>query len=447
MREYRCGWKSTSTRPSVRLARRGDGRGDLRRMVGVVVDDRDAVVLADELEAPARPRNRARRARRPPRATPASSSAASAEAALRRLCSPGAAAANVTGSSSPPRTTCGTSREPALEQLLDLRADANVAWWSRSTFVTTAICGRSGSIVRSDSSPSTTSQPSPAPALPPSWAPRRRSGTRDRGRAPRGRTRSSRSSSSSRARRRRRSTASARRARRGTPPAAARRRPGRPSRRSPPSRRARPARARSRPARRRAWREVRRLDAVPAPHLGAPRAREERVGREPGAADPDEPEPPTGERLQARSAPRRSRRPRADGPAQHRRAHRREPRRVGEQRVDHGGTRSSSVSGTTTAPPPRSKWRAFLRLVVGGRVRIRDEHGRHAGGRELPDRAARARDGEVGGGERGAELARRRDQHVVVAVHARAQRLVVALAGDVQHRRSRRRRRPRPRAR
>ena len=36
------------------LARRGDGGGDLARMVGVVVDDRDAALLADELEAPAR---------------------------------------------------------------------------------------------------------------------------------------------------------------------------------------------------------------------------------------------------------------------------------------------------------------------------------------------------------------------------------------------------------
>ena len=61
-------------------------------------------------------------------------------------------------------------------------------------------------------------------------------------------------------------------------------------------------------------REVRRVDAVPAADLGAPRARQERVAREAGAADADEPEPPTGERPQARSAPRRSRRPRAASP-------------------------------------------------------------------------------------------------------------------------------------
>ena len=43
-----------------------------------------------------------------------------------------------------------------------------MTWWSSSTFVTTPISGRSSSIVRSDSSPSTTSQPSPVPAFPPS---------------------------------------------------------------------------------------------------------------------------------------------------------------------------------------------------------------------------------------------------------------------------------------
>ena len=43
-----------------------------------------------------------------------------------------------------------------------LRA-ANVEWWSKSTFVSTAICGRRSSIDRSDSSPSATSHPSPAP--------------------------------------------------------------------------------------------------------------------------------------------------------------------------------------------------------------------------------------------------------------------------------------------
>ena len=55
------------------------------------------------------------------------------------------------------------------------------------------------------------------------------------------------------------------------------------------------------------------------------------------------------------------------------------------------------------------------------------------GGGELPDRAARARDDEVGRAERRAELVGERHEPVVVAPHATAQRLVVALAAQVQH--------------
>ena len=59
-------------------------------------------------------------------------------------------------------------------------------------------------------------------------------------------------------------------------------------------------------------REVRRLDAVPAADLGAPRARELRVRREARAADADEPEPPAVERGKRDQLLRRSGRPRAD---------------------------------------------------------------------------------------------------------------------------------------
>ena len=100
------------------------------------------------------------------------------------------------------------------------------------------------------------------------------------------------------------------------------------------------------------------------------------------------------------------------------------------------GTRPSSGSGTTTAPPPRSKWRAFRvwwsEVACGYGTRI----GRRARGGELPDGAARPRDREVGCREGGAELGGRRHEHVVAPVHATAQALVVALAGDVQYRRA-----------
>src|SRR5262249_34051152 len=60
--------------------------------------------------------------------------------------------------------------------------------------------------------------------------------------------------------------------------------------------------------------EVRGPDAAPPPPLRAPGAGELRVGGEPGTADPDEPEAAPLKRSQARSAPRRSPRPRRASP-------------------------------------------------------------------------------------------------------------------------------------
>ena len=74
--------------------------------------------------------------------------------------------------------------------------------------------------------------------------------------------------------------------------------------------------------------------------------------------------------------------------------------------------------------------------MIAGRMRVRDEDRWRSCGGELPDRAARARDREIGGRQRGAEVVRRRDEHVVVPAHARTHRRVVALARDVQHRRA-----------
>ena len=68
----------------------------------------------------------------------------------------------------PPARPGAPRRASAAKSSSTSARDANSEWWSRSTFVTTAILGRRRSIVRSDSSPSTTSQPEPARALPPS---------------------------------------------------------------------------------------------------------------------------------------------------------------------------------------------------------------------------------------------------------------------------------------
>ena len=105
-----------------------------------------------------RPRARRRRARAP-RARPRRCGGCA------RRASPARASA---GSSSSPRTTFGTCASHSSKSASTSAREPNSVWWSRSTFVTTAISGRSAAIVRSDSSPSTTSQPEPARALPPS---------------------------------------------------------------------------------------------------------------------------------------------------------------------------------------------------------------------------------------------------------------------------------------
>ena len=293
-----------------------------------------------------------------------------------------------TGSSSSARTTCGTSRSQSSKNASTSAREAKVVWWSRSTLRSTAISGRRAPTERSDSSPSTTSQPDPARALPPSCshvAPdEERSG---RARAGRGRRRSSRSSSSSRARRRRRSSAAARRARRGGRRAAVRR----------PGRRTRWRRYTSQPAggcggsgeistaMPSRWRRYG-VSTRSQPATSAPQAcASERVAAHAGAADAGEPDAPTGERLRGR------------------RAHPRSPplRRVSRPRASprpwpRGGLRRSSSSSTT---PRRARGvrlgddhRAagvgeparVLLLMVARRERAGDEHRRQAPPRRAP---------------------------------------------------------------
>ena len=92
-----------------------------------------------------------------------------AQAALRRLCSPAhRERSRRTGAGRRRARPRARARATPRRAPRPRRCEANVVWWSRSTFVTTAIRGRSAATVRSDSSPSTTSQPSPVPALPPS---------------------------------------------------------------------------------------------------------------------------------------------------------------------------------------------------------------------------------------------------------------------------------------
>ena len=112
--------------------------------------------------------------------------------------------------------------------------------------------------------------------------------------------------------------------------------------------------------------------------------------------------------------------------------------RIGQQLVDDAGHALELGLGDDDRAAAALEVPRVQRLVVARRMRIRDEHGRGPRGGELPDRAPRPRDGEIGRGERGAELVRRGDEHVVVpACTCAREALVVALAGHVQHRRPR----------
>ena len=75
-----------------------------------------------------------------------------------------------------------------------------------------------------------------------------------------------------------------------------------------------------------------------------------------------------------------------------------------------------------------------LRLVIRGRLRVRDEQRRAARRRDLPHRAAGPRDDDVGSGERRAEVVGERKQPVPGAPDEIRKIGVVALAGQVEHR-------------
>ena len=216
------------------------------------------------------------------------------------------------------------------------------------------------------------------------------------------------------------------------------------SRRPSPSRRERPARARSPPRRRR-----------------APRGTASR----PGPSRP--PRPPTrGRGTRTPTAPRRRCRRTRSGVPQA------EASAISSSAISSAASgraiasiasrirasRSGSPSSSSTRPGARSSSRlghddgaaaalevaGVQRLVVAGRVRVRDENGGRAGGRQLPDRPTGAGDREIRRRERGAELVRVGEHDVVLARHRGADPLVVALAGQVQDGRARS---PRTRAR
>ena len=179
--------------------------------------------------------------------------------------------------------------------------------------------------------------------------------------------------------------------------------------------------------------QVRRLDAIPAGDLGAPRVREERVRAHAGAADPGDPDAPTGERLRGRRAHRRSRPLRR---AWRRRASRRPSPRDGR------GRRAAPRRAAARAPPPprarrprRRRRRSTARSSPGGApvayASGTSTAGSPAAASSQTEPPARASD-DVGGAVRDADLVDERQQEVVGARDAALQLGVVALAAEVE---------------
>ena len=179
--------------------------------------------------------------------------------------------------------------------------------------------------------------------------------------------------------------------------------------------------------------QVRRVGAIPAGDLGAPGLREQRVPAHAGAADPGEPDAPTGERLRGRRAHprslplRRAWRPRASP-----RPWPRDGRRRRAAPPPPGRARRVRLGNDHRAAGVDEPARVLL-LVLPRRELAGHEHRRQPGGRELPDRAARPREHDVGRAVRDADLVHERLQDVVGPRDASLQLGVVALAAEVDH--------------
>ena len=391
------------------LAGRRQQRRDLARMMGVVVDDRHAAALADELE----PARRAAEVRQHALRVRARNARQLQRRNRRRRVPPVVLARNRELERRPARAPshaprAAVRRASARTASATSASEANVEWWSRSTFVTTPISGRSCSSVRSDSSPSTTSHPSPAPALPPSC-----------GNSPPTSQAGSSPSSTERIgdhRRRRRLPVRAsdddRAAQRDElgeelRPRRPRERTGTRSRRPSPILPERPAPRRSPPRRPRAPRRYG-VSTRSQPPTSAPQAR----ARNAYAESPAPPIPTNQSRRPSRTGKRdqllcdlvggvRPRHP------QHRRAHRDQTPAIGEQLLDERRHAVELGLGHEHRAAAALEVPRVQRLMVGGRVRIGDEDRRRTGGGELPDRPAGARDREVRRGQCRPELVRR----------------------------------------
>ena len=326
-------------------------------------------------------------------------------------------------------------------------SERKVAWWSSSTFVRTAISGRRSAIDRSDSSPSTTSQPVPEAGVP---AELRHDAADD----PRGVGAELAEHERDHGRGRRLAVGASDHDRPPERDELGEELGPRASFDAPEvgardddletRRRLRLAADVDRDSVERLHED--RLPEVPAAHLRSPRARDVRVRGEPRSADADEVDPPALQRAVARRHPRASRRRKSHelvrdllrsvrpGERAHRVAHPPQPLGIVEQLVHESGDACELLLAHDDCPSPALEVNRVLKLVVCRRVRVRNENRGCPGGGELPDRPARARDREVRSRQRVTEPLYRREQHVVTPRDLRPQRREVPVARDVQHR-------------
>ena len=385
--------------------------GDLRRVVPVVVEDPDAASLAHELEAPVdagepgesafclRP-GRLRRARAPRARRRHSGGCARPAPRARRRTAP--ARGHV-------RPTAPVASQSS-KKLSSSASEANVAWWSSSTFVRTAIsgrrsCDRAVRLVALDHEPARARPGVPAELGHDAPDDPGRVGAElaeHEGDHRRGRRLAVGAPDDDRPPKRRR-------ARRGARPAGGPRRArmgGRDDDLESGRRRRLATDVDGDPVERL---HEDRLAEVPAAYLRPPRARDVRVRREPRAPDTDEVDPPALERPVAhddrsRSAARRAARARrrssaaASGRASARIASLILRRRSGSSSSSstRAGTRCELLLAHDDRPAALLEVNGVEELVVGRRMRVRDEDRRRPGGGQLPDRATRSRDREVG---------------------------------------------------
>src|SRR5439155_3859072 len=121
----------------------------------------------------------------------------------------------------------------------------------------------------------------------------------------------------------------------------------------------------------------------------------------------------------------------------HRGGHLRQPTRVVEQRADHRRRPTDVGLRHDDRTSALLEVARVLGLMIAGGEQTGNEHGRLTRRGELPDRAAGTRQGEIARSERRPELLGEGEEAVIGPRYSRAQLVVVARPRKVQHRRAR----------